>query len=119
MSIITDNVAPKQQAVEKYYVSINCFPIVESKLIYTPKIQLKNYCFALLVHTETQTHTYTHKHECKLTQRRQNTSRPKHFAAQGWQKQQTAHSFAKAVLQRIQHGDIALFSHGIGEKDTA
>lgn len=53
-----------------------------------------------------------------LTQSRQDASSPKYFTAKSRQKQQTAHSLAEAVLQWIQHRDIALFSHGVCKKET-
>lgn len=48
----------------------------------------------------------------------QDTGSPEHLSAQSRQKQQSSHALSKAVLQRIQHGDVTLLSHRIGEEDS-
>lgn len=51
-----------------------------------------------------------------LTKSCQNASCPEHLAAQCRQEQQAAHSLTEAVLQGIQHGDVALLAHWIGKE---
>ena len=51
-----------------------------------------------------------------ITQSGQSGSRPKYFSAQRWNEEHAAHAFSECVLERVEHGDVALFSHLIGEK---
>lgn len=44
---------------------------------------------------------------------------PENFAAESWQEQQPAHSLPEGVLEGVQHGDVPLLAHLVGEEDAA
>lgn len=54
-----------------------------------------------------------------LTQCSQNAGRPEYFAAECGQKEQATHSFTERILQRIQHGYVALSTHRIRKEYAA
>ena len=52
-------------------------------------------------------------------QRRQDARRPEDLAAQRRQEEQTPHAAPERVLQRVEHGHVALLPHGVREEDAA
>jgi hypothetical protein len=53
-----------------------------------------------------------------LTESSQDAGSPEHFAAQSRQKEKSPHSLSEGVLERVQHGDISLLSHLVGEENA-
>jgi hypothetical protein len=49
----------------------------------------------------------------------ENPSRPEHLSAEGREEEEASHPLAERVLQRIQHGDVTLLPHLIGEEDPS
>lgn len=53
------------------------------------------------------------------TQSGKDAGRPEDLSAERGQEQQATHPFAEAVLQRIQHRNVALLSHRISKEHPA
>jgi hypothetical protein len=53
-----------------------------------------------------------------LTESSQNAGSPEHFSAESRQEEKSPHSLSEGILERIQHGDISLLSHLVGEENA-
>ena len=54
-----------------------------------------------------------------FTQSSQDSGRPEDLSAEGRDEEESAHPSSEALLQRIEHRDVALLPHPVGEEDTA
>jgi hypothetical protein len=59
-----------------------------------------------------------HNRIALLTESSQDAGSPEHFAAECRQKEKSPHSLSEGVLERVQHGDISLLSHLVGEENA-
>ena len=54
-----------------------------------------------------------------FTQSSQDSGRPEDLSAEGRDEEESAHPSSEALLQRIEHRDVALLPHPVGEEDAA
>ena len=55
----------------------------------------------------------------RLSESGENSGGPEDFAAECGYEEEAAHPLAEALLQGVQHGDVALLAHPVSEEDAA